>query len=83
MRFLSITLKNVRNFRDKTIEFRDGLNIVCGPNESGKSTILDSLLYAVAGEIEDVSSLRRWKSEDTSIYLRYKTDTGVHHSRRP
>lgn len=76
MRFLSITLKNVRNFRDKTIEFRDGLNIVCGPNESGKSTILDSLLYAVAGEIEDVLSLRRWKSEDTSIHLRYKIDTG-------
>ncbi|MBU7018394.1 MAG: AAA family ATPase [Theionarchaea archaeon] len=76
MRFLSITLKNVRSFRSKTIEFRDGLNIVCGPNESGKSTILESILYAVAGEIEDVSSLRRWKSEDTSIHLRYKTDTG-------
>jgi DNA repair exonuclease SbcCD ATPase subunit len=76
MKFLSITLKNIRNFREKTIEFKDGLNIVCGPNESGKSTILDSLLYAVAGEIEDVSSLRRWKSEHTSIHLHYKTDTG-------
>jgi DNA repair exonuclease SbcCD ATPase subunit len=75
MKFLSITLKNIRRFHERTIEFGDGLNIVCGPNESGKSTILDSLLYAIAGEIEDVSNMRRWKSEYSSLHLQYETDT--------
>lgn len=33
-------------FKNKTIEFSDGLNIVCGNNESGKSTII-SFIYAM------------------------------------
>ncbi len=33
-------------FKNKTIEFSDGLNIICGNNESGKSTIM-SFIYAM------------------------------------
>ena len=33
-------------FKNKTIEFSDGLNIICGNNESGKSTVM-SFIYAM------------------------------------
>lgn len=33
-------------FKNKTIEFNQGLNIICGNNESGKSTII-SFIYAM------------------------------------
>ena len=75
MKFYTITLKGVRNFDEKTIEFGDGLNIVCGPNESGKSTILDSVLYCITG-MEDVPTLVGWDAEYSCIDLKYKTDIG-------
>ena len=75
MKFYTITLKGIRNFDEKTIEFGDGLNIVCGPNESGKSTILDSVLYCITG-MEVVPTLVGWDAEYSCIDLKYKTDTG-------
>lgn len=34
-----IRLQNVRSFEDETIEFSKGINVLVGPNNSGKSTI--------------------------------------------
>jgi DNA repair exonuclease SbcCD ATPase subunit len=75
MKFRTIVLRGIRNFDEKIIRFDNGLNIVCGPNESGKSTIVDSLLYAVTEDIEDVTSLRRWNTDYSRIDLQYETDT--------
>jgi len=75
MKFLTITLKGVRNFEEKTIEFQDGLNIVCGPNESGKTTILDSLLFCITGDPRELNSLIQWKTEHSSINVQYETET--------
>ncbi len=75
MKFLTITLKGVRNFHEKTIEFQDGLNIVCGPNESGKTTILDSLLFCITGDPRELNSLIQWKAEHSSINVQYETET--------
>jgi DNA repair exonuclease SbcCD ATPase subunit len=68
-------LRGIRNFDERIIRFDNGLNIVCGPNESGKSTIVDSLLYAVTDDIEDVTSLRKWNTGYSRIDLQYETDT--------
>ena len=35
----SVTLKNFRNYEDKTVDFKDGLNIVIGKNASGKTNL--------------------------------------------
>jgi putative ATP-dependent endonuclease of the OLD family len=40
-------LKNFRRFRDSTIEFTPGLNILVGDNESGKTTVLEAINLAL------------------------------------
>lgn len=75
MKFCSITLKGIRNFEEKTIQFWDGLNIVCGPNESGKSTLVDSLLYVITGDNTDMPTLIRWDTDYSSVKIQYETDT--------
>lgn len=42
-----VVLKNFRRFRDITIEFADGLNILVGDNEAGKSTVLEAINLAL------------------------------------
>lgn len=74
MKFLTITLKGIRNFEEKTIHFQDGLNIVCGPNESGKTTLLDSLLFCITGDKRDTPDLKRWNADHSSINLQYETE---------
>ena len=43
MRIKSITLKPFAGIRDKIVEFLPGLNVIIGPNEAGKSTLLNAL----------------------------------------
>lgn len=42
-----LVLKNFRRFREPTIEFTAGLNIVVGDNEAGKSTVLEAINLAL------------------------------------
>lgn len=42
-----IVLKNFRRFRDTSIEFAPGLNILVGDNEAGKSTVLEAINLAL------------------------------------
>lgn len=43
MRILSVTVKNVRMHEDLTVEFDRERTVVVGPNESGKSTLVDAI----------------------------------------
>ncbi|MBU6998821.1 MAG: AAA family ATPase [Theionarchaea archaeon] len=76
MKFLTITLRGIRNFDQRRIQFQDGLNIICGPNESGKTTIVDSLLFSMTEEGQYVRDLIQWDSAHSSITLQYETDEG-------
>ncbi len=72
MKFRSLEMKGIRHFSEKTIDFADGLNIIYGPNESGKSTILDSLLASLLGPTtKDVTSLKQWNAPYSEIGLTY------------
>jgi AAA15 family ATPase/GTPase len=42
MRICKLTLKNIRCFKKAEIKFSEGINIIVGPNNTGKSTILKS-----------------------------------------
>ena len=39
----SLHIKNFRSIKDTNITFNKGLNILIGPNNSGKTTIIDAL----------------------------------------
>ncbi len=45
----SIRLQNFRSYRDESFEFEDGVNIVVGPNASGKTNLLEAVLMLAAG----------------------------------
>ncbi|MBN1916239.1 AAA family ATPase [Candidatus Dojkabacteria bacterium] len=44
MKITKLTIKNFRKFKDKTFEFSDGVNVVQGLNEAGKSTLSEAIL---------------------------------------
>lgn len=44
-----VRIKNFRKLRDVTVDFTPGLNVVRGANEQGKSTLLESITYALFG----------------------------------
>ena len=46
MQIKNIEIISFGKFKNKVINFSDGLNIICGDNESGKSTII-SFIYAM------------------------------------
>lgn len=65
----SITLKCFRKHEDTHIDFTEGLNIIRGSNEAGKSTIYEAILYAIYGStalresLSNVATLGHKESE--------------------
>ena len=55
-----VVIKNFRRFRDSTIEFTAGLNILVGDNESGKTTVLEAINLALTS---------RWQGKYLSAEL--------------
>lgn len=45
----SISLKNFRSYSESSFEFNPGVNIIVGPNASGKTNLLESILVACQG----------------------------------
>lgn len=45
-----INLDNFRNFKEKNLDFTEGINIIVGPNGSGKTNILESLFLLSTGK---------------------------------
>ncbi len=44
-----LRLQNFRSYSDKTFEFVDGVNIIVGPNASGKTNLLEGVLMICRG----------------------------------
>jgi exonuclease SbcC len=52
VRLLSLQAKNFKKLRlDNPIQFSNGITLIAGLNESGKSSVLDSILYALFGRV--------------------------------
>lgn len=68
MKINKIYLKNFKKFKDDEFEFNPGLNIVIGPNESGKSTLINAILYGLFGDAssrsKEIVNLKRWKTDE-------------------
>ena len=62
MILFNLKLENFKRYKEKTIEFGQGLIGIIGKNGSGKSTIFEAILFALYGELKQ----RGWK--DTIRY---------------
>ncbi|UFS69847.1 SMC family ATPase [Geomonas sp. RF6] len=49
MLILSLELKNIKSHRDTVLSFSAGINVLCGPNGVGKSTIFEAIGYCLFG----------------------------------
>lgn|GEM_PF-1130394 len=47
MKIHKIHLENVKSYEDETIVFNNGINFICGINGAGKTTIIESIGYAL------------------------------------
>ncbi len=50
MRLTEIHLINFRNFQKKSFYFKDGLNVITGPNGIGKTNLLEAIGYLSTGK---------------------------------
>lgn len=68
MEIKKIYLKNFKKFKDNEFEFNPGLNIIFGPNESGKSTLISSILYGLFSDAssrsKEIINLKSWKTDE-------------------
>ncbi|EAA4216840.1 AAA family ATPase [Salmonella enterica] len=52
MYLAELTIKNFRKLREATLKFQPGLNVLVGPNNAGKSAVIDALRTLLAGHEE-------------------------------
>lgn len=58
-----IKIENYRRFRKLEVDFKDGLNILVGGNEAGKSTLLEAITLAITGRVRG-----QWAQEELHPY---------------
>jgi DNA repair exonuclease SbcCD ATPase subunit len=81
MRLKRLHAEHFRRFADVDIEFAPGLNLIRGPNESGKSTIVRALLAAMFEKPGATTAKgrahRRWgSSREPFVMLEFTDDDG-------
>ncbi|NBO65150.1 MAG: SMC family ATPase, partial [Acidobacteria bacterium] len=47
-----VELRNIKNHTDSTYTFQPGVVSICGPNGSGKTTILEAIAWALFDHLE-------------------------------
>ena len=68
MKIVRLRTQNFRNLPDREWEFDPDFQVICGPNEAGKSSLLEALLVGLYGDATSSDSRfirdRRWKSKE-------------------
>lgn len=70
MKLLRLSLSNFKRFADLDLPFGPGLNLIWGRNESGKSTVHESISCALFGR-ERGKAIESWSGGNCSISLDY------------
>lgn len=78
----SIDYKNIGNKASFAIGFKPGVNIITGPNDCGKTTLKNSILYALAGIASDRDKKELYTTgipnPRSEITLNINNDSGTH-----
>lgn len=84
MRIRLIDIKGFGKFNDRRIQPSDGFNLIVGPNESGKSTLVDfvtAMLYGLGGKrsrkIAGGKAYKPWTGERFAGVMEYVLDDGT------
>ncbi len=76
-----VTLNNFRNYADKTFSFKEGLNVIVGPNATGKTNLLESVYMCGLGTSPRVSrdkDVIKWGEKGAYIHLELQTRFRAH-----
>lgn len=84
MKINNLKINGFGKLKDKEVNFEDGINLVYGENESGKSSMLkfiSSMLYGASKnkngkDISDFDKFKPWQTEEFSGKLEYTLDNG-------
>lgn len=69
----NVTLRCFRRHEDLTVDFSAGLNVLRGPNEKGKTTILEGVMYALYGTKalrDTLAETVTWGRKEAELYSR-------------
>ncbi len=75
-----LSIENYRNFSEWSIEFDKGINIIVGPNGSGKTNILESISYLSPGKglkSAHFDEVRKYEEQKWSTNFKLKSKLGV------
>lgn len=67
---ISLKAKNFRKHTDLTLDLKAGLNVLRGPNEQGKTTVIEIILYALygsAGLRDSLSDVVTWGKAEKEL----------------
>lgn len=84
MKINNLRINGFGKLKDKEFELSDGINIVYGENEAGKSSMLKfitSMLYGASKnkngkDISDFDKFKPWRTEEFSGKIEYTLDNG-------
>lgn len=84
MRINNLKINGFGKLKNKSLEFNNGINIVYGENESGKSSSLkfiSAMLYGASKnkngkDISDFDKFKPWETEEFSGKISYVLDNG-------
>ena len=82
MNILKLKINSYGKLKDKEIKLENGINLIRGKNESGKSTLINFIISSFYGisknkngkEISDYEKYKPWSGEDFSGTLEYELD---------
>ena len=78
MRLIDLELEGYGKLADRRFSFSPGLTIVSGPNEAGKSTLVDAVIAVLygPGRKDDRDAKRPWSGANYRGRLRYALHDG-------
>ena len=84
MKIQKLHINAFGNIKNKDIELSDGINVIYGKNEAGKSTLLKfivDMLYGISKnkrgkDFSDYDKFKPWSSDEFSGKISYSLDNG-------